>query len=448
MSMYFTTEFARSARFADPAVAGSAQQALAARTNDPQVFEGLALNNHLHPDAARVLFSRRLPARTARLLAVHALRDHCLATALLANERRDGVLAVLAARTDDADIAALLLSRGPACRTAIAGNPALPIDLRINAAREGAELWARLRVAGECTDEVLGDDEIWSWMTGIESWPRRMSPRDDVSHILWLRPSLLERIDGDCPGPLLTAAAGSTRLHGETLQQRILEAATAQAVAAPQDKPWALLALVANPCVDPGMVLAHTRTCSDISYHVSHQAGYRNNRPAQHTTLDKAPADVLRWLTNRAFPGEYSTGRPAEVLELLNHPDIGAHRRDITDDLRQMLVTHPAWVRELREALNRLDAGICSAEPVVEEPDLDDPSNTPDEITLLERDELTTVLARPLYLCGYREVLAVCQYATERIGSDVSRWETLWSLMPEIDTDTAIGELVDLAARL
>ena len=51
MSMYFTTEFARSARFADPAVAGSAQQALAARTNDPQVFEGLALNNHLHPDA-------------------------------------------------------------------------------------------------------------------------------------------------------------------------------------------------------------------------------------------------------------------------------------------------------------------------------------------------------------------------------------------------------------
>jgi hypothetical protein len=448
MSMYFTTEFARSARFADPAVAGSAQQALAARTNDPQVFEGFALNNHLHPDAARVLISRRLPARVARLLALHVVRDNCLATALLAHERRDGVLAVLAAGTDDADIAALLVARGPACRTAIAGNPALPIDLRINAARNGAELWARLRVAGECTDDVLADDEIWSWMTSIESWPRRMSPRDDVSHILWLRPSLLERIDRDSPGPLVTAAAGSIRLHGEILQQRILDAASAHAVAKPQDKPWALLALVANPCVDPVKVLEHARNLPDLSYHVSQQAGYRNNRPAQRTTLDNAPADCLRWLSNRAFPGEYSTGRPGEVLELLNHPDISSHRRDVTDDLRQMLVTHPAWVRELRDALTRLDAGKSSAACPVEHNDLPELHGSPEEVTALDPDELITVLAKPIYLCGYREVLAVCQYGSERIGEDISRWETLWSLLPEIDSATALGELVDLAARL
>lgn len=142
MSIILTTEFARSCRFADPVVAGAAQVALANRTSDQHVLEALAANVNLHPDAARALIARKLPARVACDLVARVASDIGLRTAVLQHERRDPVLAALVENCDDADFAALVLGKGPRTRTAISANRRLPLDLRVNAARAGSELWA------------------------------------------------------------------------------------------------------------------------------------------------------------------------------------------------------------------------------------------------------------------------------------------------------------------
>jgi hypothetical protein len=45
-------------------------------------------------------------------------------------------------------------------------------------------------------------------------------------------------------------------------------------------------------------------------------------------------------------------------------------------------------------------------------------------------------------------VSALCRYGTDQLGADRSRWETLWSILPDLDHDLRVGELIDLAARL
>lgn len=441
MSIYFTAEFARSARFADPAVAGAAQVALATSVQSTDVLAALAANPELHPDAIRALIARRLAAPVARTLVERTACDLGLQAMVLHHERRDGVLAVLASTITDPDLAAQLLGKGPQTRTALALNQSLPLDVRIVAARQGANLSARLRLAADCTEEVIGDDELWTWLTASDQWPRRQSPRDDVGHILWLRPQLLDRIDDTTPAPLITAAAGSPALLDSSRRNRVLAAAVRQASPSIEDKPWALLALTANPFVEPQEVL--DAVSDDLTrLHVSMQCRYRHNRPAQQRALRHAADEHLRWLTNRAFPGEYSNGRPAEALELLHHPQFHTIREDLATDLRTMLRHHKAWESELLEALNTVqpDQALSAACSSGDE--------TGDSQPLLSEHELEERLGRSLQYAGYREVVALCQYGTTHLGTDRTRWETLWSLLPDLDPSTKVVDLVAMAAHL
>jgi hypothetical protein len=448
VSIILTTEFARSCRFADPVVAGAAQVALASRSQEPQVLEALAANPDLHPDAARALIARKLPARIACQLAARSASDGGLQAAVLQHERRDPVLAALVENIDDADVAAQVLGKGPRTRTAISANRRLPLDLRVNAARGGSELWARLRVAAECTDEVISDDELWSWLTEEADWPRRRSPRDDVAYILWLRPALLDRIDADSPVPLVISAAGSVRLDNPERFRRVRDAAISHAVTNHTEQPWALLALIANPRVDPSAVQPALPQLSTVRYFTDQQISYRVGRPAVVGSFVDAPETSLRWLTVRAFPSEYHNGRPGEALALLGHPKLNEHRRDLSDDLNVLRVKHPAWGQQFIDAL-------LTVEPLHAADGRPSPGETEEtdhrEITRsAESDpsELGERLQTKLYLAGFREVAALCQYGTDQLGPDRSRWETLWSILPDIDHDLKVGELVELAARL
>jgi hypothetical protein len=444
MSIILTTEFARSCRFADPVVAGAAQVALANRTSDQHVLEALAANVNLHPDAARALIARKLPAKVACDLVARVASDIGLRSAVLQHERRDPVLAALVENCDDADFAALVLGKGPRTRTAISANRRLPLDLRVNAARAGSELWARLRVAADCTDEVISDDEIWSWLTDETVWPRRRSPRDDVSHILWIRPALLDRIAGDNPPQLVTSAAGSVYLDDSERFSRVLAAARHHAISPNGDQPWALLALIANPRVDTSSLQHLLPELKNSRHLADQQMEYRSGRPAVKGPFHEVPGSSLRWLTSRAFPGQYHDGRPAEALSLLGHPDLAEHRHNLLEDLLHLRTHHPAWKSELDDALCVLDPSRLVTDYIAHD-EVHHPEFAVDDISA---ELMTERLQTRLYLAGHLDVAAFCQYGTDQLGADRPRWETFWSILPDLDHDLRVGEVVDLAAHL
>lgn len=425
-----TSVFARWAVFADPDVARAAQLTFLRRANEVEQHT-LTDNEYLHRDAVVALIANKLRVEHARRLVANHVRNDLVAS-LLDHEHRDSVTVYAADHVTDATLALRLAGVGKQSASAVCAARHLDVDTRLGAARLQSSLAARARLGADMTDiVVLDDSEIIGWLNDASSWPSpKHTPRVALSRLLWRRPQLLASIGAKSNPSLVTVAAGSIAIVDRQARQQVLDAAVQLAAT---EEPFALLAAAANPRFDVEEVRAVlSKLHVAARQRVEESLKFRRFRPAVTARVADVEESQLNWLTRRAFPNDRSqTGRPAEIVELAAHPVL-------SDDpaLTEALWTVHRYCPEYRPDAEYLLA--CKGATFDSDADVrDTPAHTVDP----------TALDVALRSCFRIDVAtAFCDVASQRLGADESRWETLWALSGSFDG--TVAELIDVAAAV
>ena len=278
------------------------------------------------------------------------------------------------------------------------------------------------------------------WFDDHSLWPTpKRAPRSELARLFWLRPSLLGRVTPSAHPSALTVAAGSIGLTDPVVRARIGQMAVAQ------NEKYALLAWIANPrnSYDDFRGI-ETKVSSDIEHEVLNAVVNRARKV--HAIASMATEDDphrLNWLTRRAFPSEFSSGKPVEILELALNPNIELSRR--IKEVTNIHLSYDLYDPETTPLLAMLQAQVDEENGYVVDREVQyAPQPDPYEETREQMIERISV-GRVRYL-NPRDVDAFSVIAVEMLGSNPQRWENVWALMPNFDG--SLMELIEISNAL
>ncbi len=443
----FVEIFAVCSRFDDPETQRAAQLAFLARRTAEEI-DLLAQHDNLHHDTVIALIKRRMPVRTAKVVAEKIATVEQL-DLFLRTEKRDKVLSVVVPKLDDFHAMIALGNAGDLTRSAIVQSQHLSVAIRLAALRSGAVTAAAVaKAAGDITEQsTFSDDEVMTALSEA-NWAARgkTTQRVNLQRMFMLRPALMGYLTTDSPADLVTAAAGS--VSGDESSNAVV--ANLVIDQAKNGNKWGLLAAIANPRHGTDMFNGLENVLDQETWFaVGEQIHYREGRPKVTGPFDEVDTNVLTWLKKRAFPSDLHSARPVEVFALASHPSIRSNSSELLQVLEQIADTYPVHQPEVDNIIHELN--LCLTDLSTEErPEEDEDTTDMSRYNFPENNEAddSKVLSTRIDHVQHHTSIKLFRCAEAALGDQPQRWETLWALVDELDPTTTVGELFDLAGKL
>lgn len=404
-----------------PEAAEACQQALLHRK---ETWEFLACNPNLTPATWKRLWGNSKPSAAVAKTLVGRELPRDLRAVVIAKETRVSVLNVLIEHnTLDVDEQSALLDKELACEELLKQSW-FAAELRKRAALTagGAALLHELAYSPA---EMFTEDEVEDLMVHQHRWSgflsRPSAQNARAMRVLFGRRPEAGRglLKGAAPrSEMLTALAGSANLTAEQaaaiakVNADVCSLSTTEA----EDLRYCLMALVANPRC-PLAVVRALMAALPLNRDISQSAGRRLDKEAVYGSLGElSDHEQIDWVLNRACPASgsfgYRQGRPIELVELAGNPNLDQAQKDRLSK---------ALVEEIEPELLVLHPELGISPPV----------------------QTRLVKSEPALPQWYVRAM---EFASERLGEDAQKWETLIGLVDDFDGN--FEELVELAEAI
>jgi len=319
--------------------------------------------------------------------------------------------------------------------------------------------WLAESTVAECTDQeaiaLIEDFANWGPMDDTAAAGAQRAPA--LTRLFHRRPAVLAAQSVTTVPPLATSAAGCRFFTDRTAQDQIANLGGGSASV--NQYLYALLALIANPVVDPEVVkqlkarLTESRftdnpiACDTLSLAIRNRTNKHNFMVTEPYQVVSDPA-TLEWLVRRAKVSLDGRTRAFDLLALAQNPNLSddqvravatsleAYRtiRDLSDNERQ------CGHHSLRNGYPHLASELY--------PTREPSHQASHQGTLSHRPTTSVDPSKYMISSSPTEdaIKALAEYAAAKLGSDTNAWMVLFSLSE--DFTGTFAELVQVSAAV